>query len=81
MGGVLMSSETNPIIVLAEFCQKQFHASIHSRVTDVTGPCHMPTITAEIQLPDGKTFLGTGNNKKEAKQEAARSAIFYLNSL
>lgn len=66
---------SNPIIELAELTQKQFGASIETKVTGKTGADHMPTISVEIILPDGRTFKASGTNKRIAKQKAAEEAL------
>lgn len=65
----------NPIVALAETCQKMFGANIETSVIGKTGPDHCPTITVEIELPNGKKFTASGTNQKEAKQKAAKKAL------
>lgn len=69
----------NPIVELSEFCQKLFGANIETEVLGKTGADHMPTVTVRITLPNGQQFEASGNNKKIAKQEAAKNAINALN--
>jgi len=66
---------SNPIIELAELVQKQFGANIETRVLGKTGANHMPTVSVEIELPDGRTFEASGTNKRIAKQKAAQEAL------
>lgn len=66
---------SNPIIELAELVQKQFGANIETKVTGKTGADHMPTVSVEIELPDGRTFEASGTNKRIAKQKAAEKAL------
>ncbi|MDA8197736.1 MAG: ribonuclease III [Actinomycetota bacterium] len=40
----------------------------------VSGPDHMPSFTAEIEI-DGLVFIGSGASKKEAEQRAALEAL------
>ena len=67
--------EKNPIIELAELVQRQCGANIETRVLGKTGPDHMPTVSVEIELPDGRTFEASGTNKRIAKQKAAEKAL------
>jgi dsRNA-specific ribonuclease len=67
--------EKNPIIELAELVQKQFGANIETRVLGKTGADHIPTVSVEIELPDGRTFEASGTNKRIAKQRAAEKAL------
>lgn len=71
----VVKMEKNPIIELAELVQKQFGANIETRVTGKTGADHMPTVSAEIELPDGRIFASSGTNKRIAKQRAAEKAL------
>jgi len=65
----------NPIVTLAERVQKEFGENIKTRVIDKTGPDHCPTITVEIELPDGTVYRSSGSNQKDAKKIAARYAL------
>jgi len=66
---------SNPIIELAELVQKQYGKNIETRVLGKTGADHMPTVSVEIELPDGRTFNASGTNKRIAKQIAAEKAL------
>lgn len=68
----------NPIVELAEKCQRIFRKSMVTRVTDKTGADHNPTITVEIELPNGKIYEASGINQKIAKQKAAEKALAEL---
>ena len=65
----------NPIVQLAELCQSKFRSSMLTRVAGKTGPDHNPTITVEIELPNGKVYTAYGINQKTAKQKAAERAL------
>jgi len=67
--------EKNPIIELAESVQRQYGANIETRVIGKTGADHIPTVTVEIELPDGRIFKASGSNKRLAKQNAAEDAL------
>lgn len=66
---------TNPIVELAELCQRKFRESIVTRVIGKEGEDHLPTITVEIELPNGKVYQASGSNQKIAKQFAAMKAL------
>ena len=65
----------NPIIELSERCQRMFRESMVTRVVGKTGADHNPTITVEIELPNGNVYTASGMNQKIAKQEAAEKAL------
>jgi len=71
----------NPIILLAEKVQQKFKGSILTRVIGIEGADHIPTITVEIELPNGKVYTASGNNQKLAKQKASELALFELFTL
>jgi len=73
-----LNNMENPVIILAEKCQKIFKESIETRVVSKTGPDHCPVISVEIELPNGKIFKASGINQKEAKQAAAVEALKYI---
>lgn len=68
----------NPIVELAEKCQKIFRESMITRVIGKEGADHNPTITVEIELPNGKIYKASGINQKIAKQKAAEKALAEL---
>ena len=68
----------NPIVELAEKCQRIFRESMVTRLTGKTGADHNPTITVEIELPNGKIYQASGINQKIAKQKAAEKALAEL---
>jgi hypothetical protein len=65
----------NPIVVLSELIQRQYGKNIETRIIGKTGADHEPVISVEIELPDGKIFEASGNNKRIAKQKAAEKAL------
>lgn len=68
----------NPIVELSEKAQRKFRESIITRVIGKEGPDHNPTITVEIELPNGKVYQASGSNQKVAKQKAAEKALAEL---
>lgn len=69
---------TNPIVKLTEKCQRIFRESMVTRVIGKKGADHNPTITVEIELPNGKIYQASGINQKIAKQKAAEKALSEL---
>ncbi|WP_052910354.1 putative dsRNA-binding protein [Riemerella anatipestifer] len=69
---------TNPIVKLAETCQKIYRENIITRVVKKEGLDHCPTITVEIELPDRRVFRASVENQKVAKQKAAKKALAKL---
>jgi len=68
----------NPIVELAEKCQRIFRESMVTRVIGKEGVDHNPTIIVEIELPNGKIYHASGINQKVAKQKAAEKALAEL---
>lgn len=69
---------TNPIVELTERVQRKFRESMVTRVIGKEGADHNPTITVEIELPNGKIYKASGINQKIAKQKAAEKALAEL---
>lgn len=65
----------NPIVILAEKCQAEYRANITTKVVNKVGEDHRPTITVEIELPNGNVYRASGANQKIAKQKAAEIAL------
>jgi dsRNA-specific ribonuclease len=68
----------NPIVELTEKAQRKFRESMVKRVIGKEGADHNPTITVEIELPNGKIYKASGINQKIAKQKAAEKALAEL---
>jgi dsRNA-specific ribonuclease len=68
----------NSIVELAEKCQRIFRESMVTRVIGKEGADHNPTITVEIELPNGKVYQASGINQKIAKQNASEKALAEL---
>jgi len=68
----------NPIVELAERVQRKFRESIVTRVIGKEGADHNPTITVEIEFPDGRIYRARGINQKIAKQKASEKALAEL---
>ena len=67
--------EQNPIIKLAEICQKVYGKNIETKVTGKKGADHMPTVSVAITLPNGNIYRASGSNKRIAKRAAAENAL------
>jgi|SRR5690606_20157281 len=68
----------NPIVELSEKVQRKFRESMITRVIGKEGADHNPTITVEIELPNGKVYQASAGNQKIAKQIAAEKALAEL---
>lgn len=68
----------NPIAELTEKVQRKFRESMVTRVIGKEGADYNPTITVEIELPNGKIYKASGINQKIAKQKAAEKALAEL---
>ena len=71
-------TEMNPIVELTEKVQRKFKESMVTRVIGKEGADHNPTITVEIELPNGKVYQASAINQKIAKQKAAEKALAEL---
>lgn len=69
------SSKNNAVSQLSEAVQQRLGADIRTRVTGAAGPAHAPQIFVEIELPNGKIYLGSGANQREARRKAATKAL------
>ncbi len=63
---------------LQEFIQKRHKRPPDYEITSETGPEHEKVFTVRVYLGRKTLGLGTGKNKKEAQQAAARNALDYL---
>ena len=61
--------------ILQEQIQAEFRAHPRYRVVSVEGPDHDKRFTVEVVVAGQVLGAGTGSNKKEAEQRAARSAL------
>jgi ribonuclease III len=66
--------------LLQELSQSRFKAIPKYRLVGQSGPDHDKTFLVNMSLKDIFSTEGTGKNKKEAEQEAARKAIEELES-
>jgi len=60
---------------IQQWVQERFHETPEYVVTDQWGPAHQRGFLVELRLHDRVLGVGTGSNKKEAEQEAARLAL------
>ena len=64
--------------LLNKKCQQMYGEGIRTTPAYTVGESHCPIVTVEVCLPDGKTVIGMGPNKKVAKQLAAKEALKFL---
>ena len=60
---------------LQEIIQRNPEESVTYILTDETGPDHNKMFTVEVHLNSNIIGKGTGKNKKQAEQQAARQAL------
>ena len=65
---------------LQELCQERLKILPEYRVVSETGPDHRKEFTVEISIRGEVCGRGTGRNKKEAEQRAAKEALEKLRS-
>ncbi len=65
---------------LQEFVQKQFKVIPKYRVIREEGPPHDKSFVVEVKIGKKPVGKGSGKNKKEAEQEAAKEALHNLSS-
>lgn len=61
--------------LIQEICQSRFREIPRYRIIQASGPDHDKTFEAELSIEGTLATRGTGKNKKEAEQDAARKAI------
>jgi ribonuclease-3 len=66
---------------LQEASQNRFREIPRYRIISVSGPDHNKTFEIEVSIGDGIAATGTGKNKKEAEQDAARKALQKLDQM
>lgn len=60
---------------LQEYIQAETRSALEYRLENVQGPPHMRVFTMSVYLDGIKLGTGTGKTKKDATQEAAKSAL------
>ena len=66
---------------LQELSHARFGATPHYLLTGIEGPPHDHTFAVSVLVHDDVLGNGRGGNKKEASQEAARSALIRLDAI
>ena len=61
--------------VLQEIIQRNPEESVRYILTDSSGPDHDKSFTVEVRLNSNVIGIGTGKNKKQAEQMAAKQAL------
>lgn len=65
--------------LLQEHAQDIFHCTPHYRMRRVTGPDHERTYEIDLMIKGEVFSTGSGKNRKEAEQSAAKAALAKLN--
>jgi ribonuclease-3 len=73
--GVVRTADDNYKSALLEHAQSHGHGVPRYVVVHEEGPDHDRTFTVDVSLSSGLKGTGTGKNKKEAEQAAARQAL------
>jgi len=60
---------------LIEYCHRKHFRGPTFKVVSVKGPEHRKTFQISVIIDDEKEFIGSGNSKKEAEQNAAKKAL------
>ena len=63
---------------LQEYAQRIWKAGPGYRLLRREGPAHASVFTVEVVLPDGRTALGQGTNKRQAEMRAAAAMLDQL---
>ena len=66
---------------LQEYCQSRFHETPRYKSLAESGPDHDKTFVVELQVTEAITTTGTGKNRKEAEQQAAKKAWQYFHAV
>jgi len=72
--------DTNFKSLLLEHVQARGFSAPRYRVIEETGPDHEKQFTVAVYVGSSSVGIGTGRNKKEAEQNAARQALQYFQS-
>jgi ribonuclease-3 len=63
---------------LQEWTQANFGVTPLYKVVEIAGPPHLPVFTVEVCVGERKLAQGKGSSKKDAAQDAAKTALFQL---
>ncbi len=63
---------------LQEYSLKEFKILPKYTFYKKSGPQHKPTFKTDVQIPNSKKIIGTGNSKKNAQQDAANKLLKIL---
>jgi len=80
VGARLESESSDYKTTLQELIQEKSGRAISYHITGESGPDHRKSFAVEVRLNGGLIGRGEGKSKKEAEQEAARSALDKLRS-
>ena len=71
--------ELDPKTKIQEFSLKKFKKLPIYKTIKKTGPNHNPFFQVSVQIENSKKYIGQGNSKKNAEQNAASKLIRNLN--
>ena len=71
--------ELDPKTKIQEFSLKKFKKLPFYKTIKKTGPNHNPFFQVSVQIENSKKYIGQGNSKKNAEQNAASKLIRNLN--
>ena len=71
--------ELDPKTKIQEFSLKKFKKLPIYKTIKKTGPNHNPFFQVSVQIENSKKYIGQGNSKKNAEQNAALKLIRNLN--
>jgi len=60
---------------LQEYSLKKFKLLPKYKLKKISGPHHNPNFKASVQIKESKTYVGFGNSKKSAQQNAAKNLL------
>ena len=64
---------------LQEYSLKCYKKLPSYRLVDSGGPRHNPIYKISVSITDSKKFIGSGNSKQQAEQDAATKLLKYKN--
>ena len=68
-------TEIDPKTKLQEYCLKNYKVLPKYKINKKYGPQHRPIFNVEVEVPNFKKFVGKGNSKQKAQQDAAKKLL------
>ena len=72
ISGTVIDSKTT----LQEYSLKKFKLLPKYKLQKISGPHHNPNFKATVQIKTSKKYIGFGNSKKIAQQNAAKNLLY-----